>query len=77
MIPWPWVHIRCGLINDEDAVSPEDGPGQAHQLPLAHAEVRARLSEHRLQFIGQVLHHGLHLHLQRGRAEPQPFITPA
>lgn len=74
---WPRVHVGRGLIDDEDAVLPEDSPGQAHQLPLAHAEVGAWFSEHRLQLIGQVLHHGLQLHLRRGRGEPLPFITPA
>ena len=74
---WPWVHVGRGLIDDEDAVFPEDSPGQAHQLPLAHAEVWAWFSEHCLQLIGQVLHHGLQLHLQRGREELLPFITPA
>lgn len=37
----PGVHVGCGLVDDEDAVLPQDGSGQTHQLPLAHAEVGA------------------------------------
>ena len=60
----PGVHVGCGLVDDEDAVLPQDGSGQTHQLPLAHAEVGAWLGQNRLQLTGQLLHRRLQLDLQ-------------
>lgn len=61
----PGVHVGRGLVDDEDAVLPQDGSGQTHQLSLTHAEVGARLRQNCLQLTRQLLHHGLQLHLQR------------
>ena len=37
-----------GLVHDEDAGLAQEGPGQAEQLPLAHAEVLPALRHFRI-----------------------------
>ena len=59
-----WVDIGRGLVHEEDGVVAEDGPGEAHELPLPHAEVGAALGHGVLQPLGALLHHLLQLHLQ-------------
>ena len=61
--PVPGVDVGRGLIDDENAVLPQDGSGQTYQLPLAHAEVGARLGQKRLHLGGKLLHHRLQLNL--------------
>lgn len=60
----PGVHVGRGLVDHQDAVLSQYGSGQTHQLPLAHAEVAARLGQNRLQLPRQLLHHRLQLHLE-------------
>ena len=50
------VHIGSGLVKDEDLVVPEQCPGQAYQLPLAHAEVGSAFSDSPLQSSLHLLH---------------------
>lgn len=61
----PGVHVGRSLVDDEDAVLPEDSSGQTDQLPLTHTEVGARLGQNRFHLIGQLLHHRLQLDLER------------
>ena len=61
------VHISSGLIQNKDLVASEQSPGQAHQLPLAHAEVGPSLSHLSLQPSLQLLHHCLQLDLWLAR----------
>lgn len=55
--PVPGIHVGCGLVNDEDAVLPQDGSGQTDQLSLTNTEVGARLGQNCLQLGRKLLHH--------------------
>jgi len=35
-----------GLVHDEDAALPHEGPGQTEELPLAEAEVLSSFGDH-------------------------------
>lgn len=39
------VHIRCGLVDEDDFAGGEDGPGEAEELLLARREAAALLSD--------------------------------
>ena len=50
------VHISGSLIDDQDLVLPEKGSSQAHQLSLAHTEVRAAFRHNCFQLTLHVLY---------------------
>ena len=39
------VHVRCGLVDEDDFAGGEDGPGEAEELLLAGREAAALLSD--------------------------------
>ena len=49
------VHSGRGLVQDQDLGLPEDGAGQADQLPLTHREVGAPLHYHMVQVTSQLV----------------------
>ena len=50
------VDISCCLVQHQDLVLPQQGPGKAHQLPLTNTEVTASLRHLSSKLTLQLLH---------------------
>ena len=63
MLALPGVDVGRGLINDQQMIVSEHGPGQTDQLSLSYTVVTASFRDLAVQTSRQVRHHLLQFHL--------------